>query len=418
MTNNKEKMTTKTTKTILFSALMLTVTLAVTETPVAWAHHADYLVPMTTVYQEIEVLQEEVNNIQEEINKISTTEQDELTVQKIMQLQQTLDNKIDKMQELAKEFQRLEQLNMDSYRVDPETKKKFYNAEDILYEQYINATSPTYVGDNPISFVTVDFQHKNLIVKFDPDQAAKKNLDVDKTPAKIVADIKLLLGEDIPVTVEYAKSELIACTSRTGVCDPIKGGVQVADVNNINGNGTSAWKSTDTSSNVGFVTARHVVGGFGNTVEQPVNNRDVGSVTHQCLLPTSGSAIGDTCDFAFVDLFNGIGISNTSIYRTSSASWVITNKVADTSQSEGTTIWKSGVGTGNTMGTITDNNPSNKYTVVELSVGSMDSGSPVFHQPSPLQNSVDLYGVLYKKAGTHALYHPWDYVKSTLGLTE
>lgn len=90
----------------------------------------------------------------------------------------------------------------------------------------------------------------------------------------------------------------------------------------------------------------------------------------------------------------------------------------DTSQSVGTTVWKSGVGTGNTMGTITDNNPANKYTIAQISVGSMDSGSPIFRQPSTLSNSVDLYGLVYKKAGSYALYHPWDLVKSGLGLTE
>ncbi len=37
---------------------------------------------------------------------------------------------------------------------------------------------------------------------------------------------------------------------------------------------------------------------------------------------------------------------------------------------------------------------------------------------STLSNSVDLYGLIYKKAGSYALYHPWDLVKSGLGLTE
>lgn len=70
------------------------------------------------------------------------------------------------------------------------------------------------------------------------------------------------------------------------------------------------------------------------------------------------------------------------------------------------------------MGTITENDPTKNYTIVELSVQGGDSGSPVFHQPSTLQNYVDLYGVLYKKLGTHAAYHPWDKVKNQLGLVE
>lgn len=193
-------------------------------------------------------------------------------------LQEQLDIKTNKMLELAQEFQRLEQLNMDSYKVDSKTENKFYDTANVLYSKYLNATSPTYAGDNPVSLVTVDFQHKTLIVNFDPDQVSNQNFVADKTPARIIADMKLVT--DIPIKVGYEKTELIACSQRTGVCDPIAGGVQVADTTNITGNGTSGWKSTDTSGNVGFVTARHVSGGYGKTIEQPVNNRDVGTVTY------------------------------------------------------------------------------------------------------------------------------------------
>lgn len=408
-------MTTKTTKTILFSALMLMVMFSISQTNFAWGHHADYLVSMTSVYEKIENLQREITDIRKEINDISDKNSGD-SVTKITLLQKELNTKTNDMLELAQEFQRLEQLNMDSYKVDPKTEKKFYNAVDVLYEQYLNTTSPTYIGDNPVSMITVDFQHKNLVVKFDPEQVADPKITYDKTPAKIIANIRLVT--DIPIDVGYEKVELIACTNRLGVCDPINGGVQVADTTNILGNGTSGWKSTDTSGNIGFVTARHVSGGFGKTIEQPVNNRNVGTVTFQCLLPTSGPTIGDTCDYAFVDLFNGIGISNTNIFKSSSTSWIITNKVSDANQVVGTTVWKSGIGSSNTMGTITDNNPSKKYTLAQIFVTNMDSGSPIFRQPSVNSNNVDLYGLVYKKGGSLAYYHPWDLVKSGLGLTE
>lgn len=408
-------------KLALFSVLMLFTIISVVGTNSAWAQ-PDYMTQLKKTYGEIEIIQEDINNIQNEVNKLEktpTAQQNAIIKQSIQQLKDTLNKKVIAMHELDKEFMRLEQLHKELYKVDPETEKHLYSVKNMIYDKYVDPSSKSYVGDNSVTFVTVDFPHKGIIVKFDPDQVAKQDLRSDKTPADILADIQSLIGKDIPISVEYAKAELIACTSRTLVCDPIKGGVQIADITNLPANATLGWKSTDTQGNVGFVTAGHVSGPVGKTVEQPLNNRDVGTVTKYCRSPTSPPSVaGNTCDYSFVDLFNGIGITNDAIFRTSTASWIITNRVADTSQGVGTVIWKSGVTTGNTMGTITENDPTKNYTIVELSVQGGDSGSPVFRQPSTLQNYVDLYGVLYKKLGTHAAYHPWDKVKNQLGLVE
>lgn len=401
---------------VILSVLALAVLIPVTGANKVWAHHVNYMDQMVLIDKELEVLYSDNEVLKSDIQELQKTSsaQDARSNAIIQKLQQQLNAKTDRMIELDEEFRRLEQLNMDSYRVDSATEKRFYAAEDAINERYLDKNSVKYVGDNPVTFVTVDFQHKAMVVMFDPDQVTNPNLAADKTPATILKDIRTIIGQDVPINIEYGKPQLVLCSSRTSVCDPLIGGIQVADTTNPGGAGTEGYKSS-VGTESGFVTAGHVSGPIGKIVEQPLNNRDVGTVTKYC---RSTADNGDTCDFSFVDLYSGISISSSSIFWTSSANWVITNKVADSSQTVGTTVKKSGVGTGNTIGTITDNNPSKKYTVAQITVGSGDSGSPIFRQPSDLQNYVDLYGIVYKKAGSYALYYPWDYIKTTLGLNE
>jgi len=280
--------------------------------------------------------------------------------------------------------------------------------EFTLLDKYVFTDSENYIGVNPVTGVDVDFQHRRLIINFDPEQVALET-DPAKSPAKIMDDIRILTGKTIPLSLGYAKPELIACASRTDVCDPIKAGVQVADTTNILGNGTVMYKSTR-NGNIGFVTAGHVSGPQGKIIEQPVNNRDVGVVDYRCF---SG-----TCDFSFVKLNSGVAINSNSIYWTPTASWVITNKIPDSSQNLGVIIKKSGVGTGNTVGTVYENNPLLTYNKAQIVIGPMDSGSPIFRQPSDLQNYVDLYGMNFQKQGPLSFYFPWDYIKTQLGLSD
>lgn len=404
---NKEIMT----KTILFSALALSLIIPTAGTQVAWAHHVNYVEQWAEIDKEAEALYMNVEDLKEKINNLkkTLTPQDTKSVQMIQSLQQELDVKMQRLTGLDEELDRLEQLNIESFKVDPDTEKRFYDAQFTLLKKYVFSDSEDYIGDNPLTGVDVDFQHRKLIIKFDPNQVSEK--DLARSPTKIMNDVQNLIGKTIPLGIDYATTEFIACTSRTLVCDPIKAGVQVADTTNILGNGTVMYKSTR-NGNVGFVTAGHVSGPQDKIIEQPVNNRDVGAVDFRCYS-------GTTCDFSFVKLYPGVAISSSSIYWTSTASWVITNKIPDSSQTPtGTIIKKSGVGTGNTVGTLYENNPSLTYNKAQIVVGPMDSGSPIFRQPSDLQNAVDLWGMIFAKSGSLAYYYPWDYVKSNLGLSE
>ncbi len=60
---NDNNMTTKITQTVLFSALLLTVIISVSQPNLVWAHHADYMIPMTSEKQ----MRDNILSYQEEI---------------------------------------------------------------------------------------------------------------------------------------------------------------------------------------------------------------------------------------------------------------------------------------------------------------------------------------------------------------
>ncbi|MEM3136396.1 MAG: hypothetical protein QXW37_06705 [Candidatus Nitrosotenuis sp.] len=397
--------------TILASLIFSMLMISVIGTNTAFAHHLDYAERWLQVDGQIEKLKEDSRNINQEIEKLKKTSQNEITNQRISQLEQEILIKSAKINEYEKELNRLQQLNIESFKVPLDVEKKLYGAEKSLIDKYTNVDSTSYIGKNPVTMIFADLQHREMVVLFDP--SAKPGSD-KLTPTNILVDMRKIIGTDIPIRVEYGAGEPIACASRTSVCDPMKAGIQIADTININANGTLGFKSSK-GTKTGFVTAGHVAGALDRIIEQPVNNRDVGKVTAICWSQWNN---GDTCDYAFVELYASQASNiNNNVYYQPTTDWTFVNRIADANQSPGTMVKKSGVGSGITAGSVYANSPNYAYNVVQLVVQSKDSGSPVFYQPGA-SSSVDLYGTIYYKVGQYARYHPWDYIKATLGLNE
>jgi len=78
----------------------------------------------------------------------------------------------------------------------------------------------------------------------------------------------------------------------------------------------------------------------------------------------------------------------------------------------GTILLADGVGSTLQMGSVIEEGATHGRVRITASAG--DSGAPLF-KPQP-DGTAAIYGILTHGAGSTALYEPYDYVKSDLGL--
>jgi len=126
--------------------------------------------------------------------------------EKTRQLQQQIDENNSKKQSLINYLDLIQNESRAVFQVDPVTKKKLDNAQMILDQMYLNRTSETYVGDNPVQEIAANYEYKNLWVSFDPDKTIN-NPTGDASKA-IIVKIKKVAG-DIPLKISYGKIELL-----------------------------------------------------------------------------------------------------------------------------------------------------------------------------------------------------------------
>jgi len=116
----------------------------------------------------------------------------------------------------------------------------------------------------------------------------------------IFDNLRNRLGDDIDITLkQVGKTIPASCSSQTGDCTPVEGGVQIESEQNAKC--SVGFQAEDSSSNEGFVTAGHC-GGTGSSYDeqyQPTKDffgfNKVGDVTVDGLVDET------TCDCLFVD---------------------------------------------------------------------------------------------------------------------
>jgi len=167
--------------------------------------HEYYLEQYKQVNEQLQQLKKETWDLEEQVAALKA-EDAAGNEQKIKQLLEQIDRNEKKWQSLWVELDEIQEKSQALFKVDPATKKKLDDAQTVLYNMYLNKTSPTYVGDNPVLEISANYECKNLFVAFDPDETIN-NPAGDKSKA-IIAEMKKVVG-DIPLDVNYFKMELI-----------------------------------------------------------------------------------------------------------------------------------------------------------------------------------------------------------------
>ena len=197
---------------------------------------------------------------------------------------------------LIEEIKKLEQQSIDSYKVDPQTELMLQNAADLLYQKYLNTESKSYVGENIVNLVMVDYQDKQLHVLV--DEPAIRDVSGQSAPA--IPDFEAEVS--VRISVDYGSIEEIRCLSRTSNCSPMVGGIEIAiDGQTSDDASTLGFKAVDRHGNTGFVVAGHAVN-VGDKVYQSAGGSHAGKVIREA----------SSCDCAFIKSAKGI---NGDIYK-------------------------------------------------------------------------------------------------------
>lgn len=396
-------MTGKTTtiNTVQFATLVSVLSVSLISTHNAWAFN-DYYVnqweiadkKLATSENEVKKLEKQLEGLQDKTDKLSAKNPE--TEKKISRIQDKIERKISEIEFLISEIDRLEQLNIESFKVDPETELKLTVALKTLQDKY-----ETNVG---FYDALIDFQDGELVVLIHPNSSL--------TVEQFEEDVNY----EVTVNVDGGQHGPVSCISRDGTCsNPLYAGVEIKRDGDHGGPGTLGYYAIHENGSKGFVTAGHVVDWNGASITQPENGRIIGQATEYC------GSNKSTCDGAFVALSNGETGSN-RIYKTSSSYYNVIGKTADSDQTLGKFVKKSGIGTGITYGSIVGNILGNNYNSIKFNSGnwiaSGDSGSPVFQQQKTRSDNVYLYGLLVAAAGNgqYGLYHPQDFLADKLNL--
>ena len=311
-------------------------------------------------------------------------------------MQDKIDQKILQIDFLESEIDRLEQLNRNSFNVDSVTKDTLMTALTTIQDKH--------EANDGFHSALIDFQDREILVFVHPDSGL--------TSEQFEEDVDY----EVSVSVDEGIHGPISCTSRDGTCsNPLYAGVEIKRSGDTGGPGTLGYYATHDNGARGFVTAGHVADFNGASIRQPENGRIIGQVTEYC-----GQSYS-SCDGAFIDL-GGSETGSNRIYKTNSSFYNVIGNTADSDQTRGTFVKKSGTTTGVTYGSIIGNLPDDNYNLIKFNSGnwaaSGDSGSPVFKQPSTRSNNVYLYGLLVGAAagGEYGLYHPQDFLADQLDL--
>jgi hypothetical protein len=317
--------------------------------------------------------------------------------------------------EITQEYNEIQEENMKLYYIEPALYDKYVTAKDEvenkIHKQYWEGKS---FDESQAAFplVGAGIDHKQKAVEI----TLYKGIENSTKKDQYIAIIDELMPKDIPWFVTYEDyAAPVACTSRTSPCSPYIGGVQIG----IQNDSTCTLGIQATRSGVnGFVTAGHCAnnGPSGADVSQPGSGLVVGDLVIHTFFNNS------PCDCAFISDRAASPAVDNAIFQSSSSTYTPVTATSAGGQA-GQQVKKSGVTTGNTLGTVTSTSISRTYdgvTITNLVRSTMtvncgDSGAPV---TNGLGSS--FFGIVAAKDGANCVvsnvtYHsPYDRITSYL----
>jgi len=382
-------------------AVFVVFMVAIVGTNNAYAHHIDYVQQIQIIFEEHERLQTSIIEDQQSISESDLTKAEIAKIQKMIKVKEK------RVSSLWDEILELEQLNIETYKVEPNVKEAFEQARIALEKKFLN--SDKLPNNEPVLEVISDFQHGKIILWIDQDMADSDNKLAGSIANQAKNIVKNNSNISLPVEIFETKKKETSCYSRTAECDPLIGGVSVSkvDVNSLNSLGYKAVREGVT----GFVMAGHSAVNDGAEIVQAhnQNNNEIGIVT--------GFEWSRAGDFAFVDLDEDERWITDDIYRTSTTVYDINSKTDLDDMEVGQIVWKSGAGSDLTVGDIYSIQINNGRFIVDGYGLSGDSGSPVFAVVDGYANLFGMMSHMYGYGDGWLVVWGQDYIEDQIGAT-
>lgn len=292
---------------------------------------------------------------------------------------------IDKLQSEAHEYVKMNQ----------ELENTLTQQANELQDIYVNS-------QNAFVMAGINYEQKKLIVELTTE--FDNSVSFENTSVAIAENIRTLVGDnDVLITIDTFQP--VTCTDYSVACTPDRvGGValyRADDATNLAG--SIGYKAT-WSGVTGYVTAGHAVD-FYNT-----GNRAMKQTTEQISngagYPfTKDHAAGD---YSFQPIASGYSIIDDLYY--SSNTKVDVQSYADSSDHDGSFVYKMGAGNGLTWGYVNSHWITVDMWATDASTVTGDSGGPIFNIEG--YSSGQYYGKVFGhntyKSGGNAVYQPTD----------
>jgi len=249
--------------------------------------------------------------------------------------------------------------NVDPIKEEAARKKQVL-LDAAISDERQNLSKEEQIKLLPVTSIGYDCISNALEVTIDPVMFNEMNIE------KYIEKIRSIIGDEIDLTIAPQNYPIKnSCLNRKASCTPLQGGVEIGEAGC-----TMGFKATY-NGHVGFVTAGHCFDQIGESVTQPKNGVEIGTVI------TNFNAQEAGCDCAFVDA---------SIYVANGGIFGITDPTTTGLSWYGKSVVMSGKNSGVKYGAVVASNRTGYFgaegTVYNMVVADYasqggDSGAPI-----------------------------------------
>ncbi|RNJ76081.1 MAG: hypothetical protein EB830_04895 [Nitrosopumilus sp. H13] len=319
----------------------------------------------------------------------------ELSKTETTSIKKRISDKVFENKRLWEKVDEFERLNIESYKLDKKTQKLFDESENVIRNNFLDV--------NGVYDVFIEKKYRKVVVFVDPDNFANSNYA--HGIGSFIDEIQKSVGVDVEVLVTKSiQTHSVGCSTPTNPCQPAKGGIQISHQNTAGGGSTLGFKAQHKTHGTGFIIAGHEAVSVNTNIVQPINGGVIGVVK------AMGGAL---CDCAFVKSTGSHSMNDEVWASTVGTIYPVgVRNVAPTPTGTFVMYLFNGAGNSAKLGQVVHEDGNHGLVSVVPEGG--DSGAALI-KPR-IDGKADIYGILTGGVGPYAIYEPYDYIKSDLGL--
>lgn len=373
-------MTTKTIKTVLFAALILSIVVPMTSFNMVNADNSqskkDFLDQKVNDFKELKKQQRELQKQLKNLDDSDTATQSDIEAQ---------------IDDLSRQITILQDEVKQGVKVEKTKSDKLDKAFTKIGKTFLDESSKKFTDSNIVD-VFVDPVGEQIVIMTSGEVSAEHQ---DLIKNKLAKNVNVI----------FVEGEDLACSNRSN-CTPIRGGLKITASSGVTiKTSTLGFFATQTDGDSGFITTSH-----STYLNQDVKHN--GSV----IGTTTDKVSNTSCDCAFVELASGTSTWSNSVYKTAATTYYITGYENKANTSVGDFVVMSGYTSDIESGLIVAFGWWGMvYTTIDATYG--DSGAPVLEANDKIVGIIKGEGFIINPHGTWTYYSAYDDIKTALSLS-